>query len=40
MPTLPYNKDLQGVELPGTHRPGQTGTVALGRYFSRRSMLT
>ncbi|KAF9323713.1 hypothetical protein BGZ91_003412 [Linnemannia elongata] len=25
MPTLPYNKDLQGVELPGTHRPGQTG---------------
>ncbi|KAG0275830.1 hypothetical protein BGZ95_008334 [Linnemannia exigua] len=25
MPTLPYNKDVQAVELPGTRRSGQTG---------------
>ncbi|KAG0380933.1 hypothetical protein BGX24_002615 [Mortierella sp. AD032] len=25
MPALPYNKDVQAVELPGTRRPGQTG---------------
>ncbi|KAG0254562.1 hypothetical protein BGZ95_005983 [Linnemannia exigua] len=24
-PPLPYDKDHQGVELPGTRRPGQTG---------------
>ncbi|KAF9149382.1 hypothetical protein BG015_008823 [Linnemannia schmuckeri] len=25
MPTVPYNKDLQAIELPRTRRPGQTG---------------
>ncbi|KAG0050251.1 hypothetical protein BGZ83_004993 [Gryganskiella cystojenkinii] len=25
MPAAPYDKDRQGVELPGTRRPGQTG---------------
>ncbi|KAF9904001.1 hypothetical protein EC991_003147 [Linnemannia zychae] len=27
MSALPYNKDLQAVELPGTRRPGQTGLL-------------